>query len=73
MTVGKLLNISNENIKEGIEGFELTKKRMDITELKNGIKIINDAYDASYESMKASLKVLSELNMSFNMVLILYI
>lgn len=60
VTVGKLLNISNENIKEGIEGFELTKKRMDITELKNGIKIINDAYNASYESMKASLKVLSE-------------
>ena len=33
---------------------------MDITELKNGIKIINDAYNASYESMQASLKVLSE-------------
>ena len=40
--------------------FELTKKRMDIVELKNGIKIINDAYNASLESMAASLKVLSE-------------
>ena len=33
---------------------------MDITKLKEGTKIINDAYNASYESMKSSLKVLSE-------------
>ena len=33
---------------------------MDIAELKNGIKVINDAYNASLESMTASLKVLSE-------------
>ena len=34
---------------------------MDITELQNGVKIINDAYNASLESMQASLKYLSEL------------
>ncbi len=33
---------------------------MDITQLPNGIKIINDAYNASLESMKASLKYLAE-------------
>ena len=38
----------------------LPKKRMDITEFKNGIKVINDAYNASFEAMKASLKVLGE-------------
>lgn len=58
--VGNALGIDSKCIKSGIESFELTKKRMDITELKNGIKIINDAYNASYESMQASLKVLSE-------------
>ena len=58
--VGKILKIDNEKIVKGIESFELTKKRMDITELKNGVKIINDAYNASFESMRASLKVLSE-------------
>lgn len=58
--VGKALEISSEKIIKGIEGFELTKKRMDITELENGAKIINDAYNASFESMSASLKVLSE-------------
>ena len=60
VTVGKVLGIENENIIKGIESFELTKKRMDITELENGIKIINDAYNASPESMSASLKSLSE-------------
>ena len=60
ITVGEVLKIEEDKIKKGIENFELTKKRMDIVELKNGIKIINDAYNASLESMTASLKVLSE-------------
>ena len=60
ITVGEVLKIEADKIKKGIENFELTKKRMDIVELKNCIKIINDAYNASLESMTASLKVLSE-------------
>ena len=60
ITVGEVLGIDAKEIKSGIEGFELTKKRMDVIELKNGVKIINDAYNASLESMTASLKVLSE-------------
>lgn len=60
-TVGNLLGLSVENIKNGIETFELTKKRMDITELKNGVTIINDSYNASFESMQASLKYLGTL------------
>lgn len=59
--IGELLNIEPNKIKEGIEKFELTNKRMDITELSSGITIINDAYNASYESMAASLKYLSSL------------
>ena len=39
--------------------FELTKKRMDIRKLENGAILINDAYNASYESMKASLEFLA--------------
>ncbi len=60
ISVGRALEIEPEKIVRGIETFELTKKRMDITELANGIKIINDAYNASLESMQASLKYLSE-------------
>jgi len=58
--VGEALNIDMQKIKQGIETFELTKKRMDITELNSGVKIINDAYNASLESMHASLKYLAE-------------
>ena len=60
-TVGKFLGLSIEQIEKGIETFELTKKRMDITELDNGAIIINDSYNASFESMQASLKYLSGL------------
>ena len=58
--VGRLLNIEDEAIIKGIEEFKLTNKRMDISTLKNGATIINDSYNASFESMKASLKNLSE-------------
>ena len=61
-TVGMLMGLSQEQIRNGIETFELTKKRMDITELKNGVTIINDSYNASFESMQASLKYLHGLN-----------
>lgn len=56
--VGHILEISNEQIQQGIAQFELTKKRMDIRKLENGAILINDAYNASYESMKASLEFL---------------
>lgn len=60
ISVGKALKIENEKIVKGIQSFELTKKRMDIVELEDGTKIINDAYNASLESMQASLKYLTE-------------
>ena len=61
VAVGNLLGLSIEQIKNGIETFELTKKRMDITKLENGVTIINDSYNASFESMQASLTYLKGL------------
>ena len=60
MTVGKVLGISYEQIKQGIASFELTQKRMDMKKLDNGALIINDAYNASFESMKVSLEFLAK-------------
>ena len=60
IAIGKLLDISTENIIKGISTFELTKKRMDIKKLNNGAIIINDSYNASYESMKASIEFLAK-------------
>ena len=57
-SVGKILGLTNQQIKNGIESFELTKKRMEIITLKSGTQIINDSYNASFESMQASLSVL---------------
>lgn len=61
IAVGLKLNIENNKIKQGIETFQLTKNRMEIIELKNGIKIINDAYNSSVESVEASLKYLKNI------------
>lgn len=58
--VGEALNISKENILKGIKEFELTKNRMEILKNSKEVTIINDCYNASFDSMKASLEVLSK-------------
>ena len=60
--VGNLCGLNENEIKEGIKSFSLTKKRMEIINLKNGITIINDSYNASFESMKASIEYLAGTN-----------
>lgn len=58
IAVGERLNIEIEEIKEGIKNFELTKKRMDISTV-NGMTIINDSYNANYDSVKAAIEYLA--------------
>ena len=60
--VGDLAGLNQEEIQKGISSFELTKKRMEIIKLKNGATIINDSYNASFESMKASIEYLASTN-----------
>ena len=60
IAVGKLLDIEMDKIIEGISKLELTKKRMETKEV-NGCTIINDAYNASYESMKYALEYLRNI------------
>lgn len=61
IAVGNLLNIAPENIIKGIETFTLTKNRMEIDKIKDGVTVINDAYNASYDSMKAAIEYLATL------------
>ena len=50
-----------EKIIEGISNFSLTKRRMEIIKNKDNVTIINDCYNASYESVKAALEYISSL------------
>ena len=54
---GMLLGISEENIRRGLLNFVPADMRQSITD-KDGITVIEDCYNASPESMRASLDVL---------------
>ena len=56
--VGREFGIEPEKIIKGIESFELTKMRMAVEKI-GGITLINDCYNASPDSVRASLKVLA--------------
>lgn len=58
--VGNCLNIPISKIKEGIAKIELTKSRMELINLSNDIILINDCYNANYDSMKAAIEYLGK-------------
>lgn len=60
--VGETLHISKEHILKGIKEFELSKNRMEIIENEDGVTIINDCYNANFDSMKASIESLCRMN-----------
>lgn len=61
IAVGSIFKMPLEKMAKGIYEFELTKKRMDIITLQNNITVINDYYNANYDSMKAALEYLGNL------------
>lgn len=61
ISVAKVFDIPMEKVSEGILNFELTKRRMEIKQSKNGATVINDCYNANYDSMKAALDYLGKL------------
>lgn len=58
---GMELGMDPEEIIEGIKKYQPEKMRLNLIE-KDGIKFINDAYNASPDSMKAALQVLASLS-----------
>ena len=60
--VGDILGIEDNKIIQGIKSFKLTSKRMDVLTIDNNIKIINDSYNASFDSMKAALETIKKEN-----------
>jgi UDP-N-acetylmuramoyl-tripeptide--D-alanyl-D-alanine ligase len=56
--VSKSLNVSFEDMIRGVENLEATSMRLQVIK-KQGLTIINDCYNASPDSMRSSLDVLS--------------
>ena len=60
--IGKELNIENDLIKKGISNLKLTAHRLEKKINKRGVTIIDDTYNASYDSMKSALELLGKSN-----------
>jgi UDP-N-acetylmuramoyl-tripeptide--D-alanyl-D-alanine ligase len=58
---GKLLDMENREISEGLKNLQTTAMRLDIIK-GNKFNIINDCYNANPESMKAAIEVLKNVN-----------
>ena len=56
--VGKLCDVDDDNIKKGISNLNLTGNRLEYKKYKDGIMLIDDTYNASLDSIKASLEIL---------------
>lgn len=61
IAVGRILGVGFEDIAEGLKNIKKEKMRLNIYTTAGGIKIIDDAYNASPDSMKAALEVLDEI------------
>jgi len=61
IAVGEYLKVPTEKIIRGIAKLELTKKRMEILKSKSGATVINDTYNANYDSMKAAIAYLKAI------------
>lgn len=59
--VARDLAIPTRDFQAGLHALEPTGMRFELTEGKQGVTIINDAYNASVTSMKASIEVVKEM------------
>jgi len=57
--LGELLSVAKVDIIEGIESYIYTEKRMELMKLDE-MTIVNDAYNASIESVKSALNTLED-------------
>lgn len=71
LLMGKALNIGAEHIRQGLENLNITSMRFEILKGQQDVSIINDAYNASPTSMKASIDVVKQMKNYHNKVLVL--
>jgi len=68
---GYLMDIPLPEIKIGLERFQPVDGRMHIRKLKNGINVIDDAYNANPHSVKAALDTLQQIAPQHSRVIVL--
>ncbi|MDD2573449.1 MAG: UDP-N-acetylmuramoyl-tripeptide--D-alanyl-D-alanine ligase [Bacillota bacterium] len=61
VVVGRLFSMEFEEIIRALRGLEGERMRLTIHSTPGGISVINDAYNASPDSMKSALEVLSDM------------
>ncbi|NLN06463.1 MAG: UDP-N-acetylmuramoyl-tripeptide--D-alanyl-D-alanine ligase [Firmicutes bacterium] len=62
VAVGRLLHLTDDEIRDGLAKLQPTAMRQEIVTLPGGVRVINDAYNASPTSMAAALDLLQELS-----------
>ena len=61
IAIGNIYNLTENQITKGLQNFKLSSNRLDIFKTKD-YTIINDTYNASYDSMMSALEVLNNFN-----------
>ncbi len=68
--VGEHFGLTDEQIREGILRFEPTKMRMTVLRRGQDITILNDAYNASPQSMRAAIGVLADTKCQYKIAVL---
>lgn len=71
VALGERLNIPYDHVQKGLSRVVPTSMRMEFVTGKNGVSIINDAYNASPTSMKAAIEVVKNIKGFRKKILIL--
>lgn len=69
--IGERLGLKHHTIQQGFAQMEHTQMRFEILTGKNGVTLINDAYNASPTSMKAAINVLKQMEQYKRKVVVL--
>lgn len=71
LLVGQAFDIPLKDAKKGLENLELTKNRLEWLDGKEGVRLLNDAYNASPTSMHAALDYFAEIEVEGEKVAVL--
>lgn len=60
--IGKLLGVSRSMLKLGINEYSNVKHRLELVNLNDNVTLIDDTYNASYDSVKNALEYMNNFD-----------